>query len=424
MDDPGNKKYNKNFLTLLSGNSISQIIPFIIAPILTRLFSPEDFAIYANFAAIVGLLGIIAAGRFELAFVIPKRNRHAQFLFVTSCLILGIVVLLSFLIYFFRDSIAAWYSAPEMAEYMILVPLAIFSLAFHNIQENWMLREQRYRLISSNKIIQSATNNFIPVIIGYIGWGFNGLVVGWILSNLISIVLFIPAIRNSWVKFDFHGGIAKMIVHRYRDFPTINSLHAFTDILATQFLIFWVITNEFGLVVLGLFSVMNKYIKAPMTLVSSAVSQVYYSEAAKLKREHKAVAPIQKRTIKTTLIFAIPFAVVVVFFAPAIFEWYLGSGWRMAGVYAQLMTPALFFRFITSPISGTPIIFNKQKKAYLFSVIGYGSGFAVLFLMSYWNYPFEKTLLVYSISMSMYYIFLVFWFLQLSKRYSLNAHSG
>lgn len=424
MEDLDSKKYNKNFLTILSGNSISQIIPFIVAPILTRIFSPEDFALYANFAAIVGLLGIIAAGRFELAFVIPKRNRHAQFLFVTSCIILAGIVALSFIIYFFRDEVAQWYNAPEMAQYMILIPLAVFSLAFHNIQENWMLREQRFRLISSNKIIQSATNNLLPILIGYIGWGFNGLIVGWILSYLISIILFLPAIKKSWEEFDFKGSIAKLIIHRYRDFPTINSLHAFTDILATQFLIFWVITNEFGLVTLGLFTVMNKYIRAPITLVSTAVSQVYYSEAAKLKREHKAVLPIQRRTMRTTLIFAIPFILVVIFFAPIIFELYLGTEWRVAGVYAQLMAPYLFFRFISSPISGTPILFNKQKKAYVFSVIGYSAGFIALLLMSYLGYSFEKTLLAYSITMSAHSIFLILWFMHLSKKSTVNAHIG
>lgn len=421
MEEIDGKKYTKNFLTILSGNSISQIIPFIVAPILTRIFTPEDFAVYANFAAIVGLLGIIAAGRLELAFVIPKRNRHAQFLFVTSCIMLVGVVALSFSIYFFRYQVANWYNAPEMAQYMILIPLAIFSLAFHNIQENWMLREQRFKLISSNKIIQSATNNLLPIAIGYIGWGFNGLIVGWILSNLISIILFLPAIKKSWEAFDFKGSVAKLILHRYRDFPTINSIHAFTDVFATQFLIFWVITNEFGLVALGLFTVMNKYVRAPITLVSTAVSQVYYSEGAKLRRELKEVWPLQKKTIKTTLIFAIPFTIVVLLFAPTVFEWYLGAEWRVAGTYAQLMTPYLFFRFITSPISGTPIIFNKQKKAYIYSVIGYSAGFVALFLMSYLGYPFEQTLLVYSIAMSGYYIFLIFWFMQLSKKTNFNA---
>ena len=409
---------------MLSGNTVSQIIPFIIAPILTRLFGPEDFAIYANFIAIVGLLAIIAAGRFELAFVIPHRKRHAQILFITSCIILIGVVTLSFIIYFLRFQIASWYNTPQLAKYMILVPLAIFSLAFHNIQENWMLREQKFKLITSNRIIQSATNNLIPAILGFVGWGMNGLIYGWILSNLISVVLLLPAISRSWEKFQFKGSIAKLLVGRYRDFPTINSLHAFTDVLATQFLIFWVITNEFGLVALGSFTVMNRYVRAPISLVSSAVAQLYYSEAAKMKREHKDVMPIQKRTIKTTLIFAIPFAVVVVLFAPTLFEWYLGSEWRVAGEYAQIATPLLFFRFVSSPISGTPIIFGKQKKAYIYGVIGYSLGFLSLLVMSQLAYSFKETLMVYSVTMSLYFIFSIYWFLQLSKKRVINAHIG
>ena len=422
MDSTESKKYNKSLLTILSGNSISQLIPFLIAPILSRIYSPEDFAIYANFSAIVGLFAIVAAGRFELAFVIPKRNRHAQSLFITSCIILIFVFLISFLIYIFRFEIAHWYNAPKMADYMILVPFAILSLAFHNIQENWMLREQRFNLISSNKIIQSATNNLIPILLSYLFYGINGLIYGFILSNFISIILFIPAIKKSWEKFDFQKNITKLLIYRYKDFPTINSIHAFTDILATQFLIFWVITNEFGLLILGLFTVMNKYIRAPISLVSSAVSQVYYSEAAKLRREHKSVFPLQKRTLRTTLIFAVPFVIVVLLFAPQLFEWYLGEQWKSAGVYAQVMAPTLFFSFLTSPISGTAIIFDQQKKAYIFSILGYGDGFVALLTMSYLEYPFEKTLLAYSITMSIYYFGIIFWYLQLAKNDKLHEN--
>ncbi len=416
MDATENKAYLKNFLTILSGNSISQIIPFFIAPILTRIFSPEDFAIYANFIAITSLFAIIAAGRFELAFVIPKRNAHAQSLFITSCIILGVVFLLSFLLYFFRTAIAHWYDTPEMADYMIWVPFAIISLAFHSIQENWMLRIQRFKLISSNRIIQSATANLVPILLSYLLYGVNGLIYGWILANLISIVLYLPAIKKSWEKFEFKSKISKLLIYRYRDFPTINSLHAFTDVLATQFLIFWLITNEYGLLVLGLFSVMNKYIRAPITLVSSAVSKVYYSEGAKRKRENKNVYELQKRTLKTTLIFALPFIVVVIFFAPSIFAWYLGEEWRTAGDYAIIMAPTLFFQFLSSPISSSTLIFDKQKKAYLYSLIGYAAGFAVLLFMSYSAYPFEKTLLAYSITMSLYYLGMTIWFVSLSKR--------
>ncbi len=36
----------------------------------------------------------------------------------------------------------------------------------------------------------------------------------------------------------------KTTVKEYRDFPMINSLHAFTDIFATQFVLFWIITSS------------------------------------------------------------------------------------------------------------------------------------------------------------------------------------
>jgi len=35
----------KNALTLIGGTSVSQLIPLIAAPILTRLYSPEDYGI-------------------------------------------------------------------------------------------------------------------------------------------------------------------------------------------------------------------------------------------------------------------------------------------------------------------------------------------------------------------------------------------
>ena len=73
-----NKVYYRNFLTMLSGNTLSQLIPFIIAPILSRIFSPEEFAVLANFMAIVGVIGIISTGRLEHAVPIPQDHKKAQ----------------------------------------------------------------------------------------------------------------------------------------------------------------------------------------------------------------------------------------------------------------------------------------------------------------------------------------------------------
>ena len=341
---------------MLSGNSIGQLIPMVLAPVIARIYTPEDFAVQANFIAIVSLVGIVSAGRLDTAFVLPKRNKHAQTLFVIACCTLLLLVVLSFLIYFYSDFIAQWYNDKTLGRYLILVPIALLAYGFYSIQVNWMLRERKFNLISGNRISQSLVNNGLAVLLGYIGWGVSGLIYAWIASNLISIVLFLPAVKKSWERFRFNRFFAKNLIKKYKDFPTINTLHAFTDVLATQFLIFWLITNQFGALILGLFAAMNRYVRAPIQLISSAVSQLYYSEASKNKREGTSVLAIQNKTLKIAITFALPFALIIFFFGTYLFAWYLGNEWEKAGRYASIIAPALFFQFLTSPISATPII--------------------------------------------------------------------
>ena len=40
-------EFAKNVLTLMTGTTIAQAIPIAISPILTRLYTPEDFGVFA-----------------------------------------------------------------------------------------------------------------------------------------------------------------------------------------------------------------------------------------------------------------------------------------------------------------------------------------------------------------------------------------
>ena len=39
-------EFAKNVLTLMTGTTIAQAIPIAISPILTRLYTPEDFGVF------------------------------------------------------------------------------------------------------------------------------------------------------------------------------------------------------------------------------------------------------------------------------------------------------------------------------------------------------------------------------------------
>jgi len=407
---------------MLSGNMLSQLIPFIIAPILTRLFVEEEFATFANYLAIASLIGIVASGRLEIAIPIAHKKKDALNVVYTALVITFSLVILSILIPMNSDSIGLLYNDDYLGEYLITVPLAILSIGLLGLTYNWVLRLKKYRLLSLGKVSQSIVNSSLAAILGYAGWGVNGLIFGWLISQFVGIIVMLLFIEIKVKNEGFNNNVIKSTLKEFRDFPLINSLHAFTDILATQVLLFWVITSYFGLFELGLFVVMNKYIRAPIVLITSSVSSIFYAETSEALNNNKSPIPILKKTVLTTFLFSIPFIAVILFFAPQVFGWYLGDKWAISGSYAQRIIPILFMLFLLSPISSIPILFKQQQKAFIFSMSGYAFSLGSLFFASYSGMAFIDALTVYAVSFSLYQFSYLYWFYLLIK--NRNADTG
>lgn len=80
-------EFSRNVLTLMTGTTISQALPIAVAPILTRIYSPEDFGLFAFYFAIVSILAVLATGRYELAIALPKKRDDAYQIVILSSII-------------------------------------------------------------------------------------------------------------------------------------------------------------------------------------------------------------------------------------------------------------------------------------------------------------------------------------------------
>ena len=410
------KSYYKNFILLFTGNSISQIVPFLLAPVIGRIFSPQELAVQENFLAMVSLISVIVAGRYEIALVLPKIQKRANNLFVLALLITICISLLSLLTMLFPNEISKWYKDDELGKYIYYLAPAVFLVGINNIFTQWIIRAGKYSLISASRISQSVTQNAGYALLGYFGWGINGLIIAWLIGNIIPvIVLLFPSI-SYFNRKDIDSGEIKSVAKEYRDFPMINSFHAFTGIFAEQFLLFFLITRNYGALVLGLFAVMNRYIRAPLSLVGGAVGQIYYREASEAKNNNISLVPLFNKSVKIVAMVSIPLLLIVLLFGPDLFAIYLGEKWRDAGMYARIMSLPILFNFLCSPVSSTPLIYQKQKMAYLFGIAGYMASFGLLFLGTYMDYPFEVSLWMYSIAMTCYYFLLLLWYRSLIRK--------
>ena len=73
-------------LTILSGGFLlGQLLILATSPILTRLFTPAEFGVYAVFTALTGIFGNVLSMRYELAVPIAKGDRDAAALRPRRC---------------------------------------------------------------------------------------------------------------------------------------------------------------------------------------------------------------------------------------------------------------------------------------------------------------------------------------------------
>ena len=408
---------------MLTGNTISQLIPFAVASFLTRIYLPEEFGLFSNVLAISTLFGIVSCGRLELAIPLPKEKNSAQDILFTALVFTAAVTIISVLVYVFSTSIGHFYNDKELPNYLFYVPICVLSFGLLGVTNNWILRNKDYKVLSSIKIVQSVVNNFGALLFGYIGFGIHGLLIAWLLSQFIPVVFILFKEKVKWSRDRFNRSVVIDVLKNYKDFPLVNSFHAFTDIFATQVILFWIISNYYGDENLGLFTQMNKYVKAPIILITSAVSQMFFVEVSKAINDRKPVMPFLKQTLKTTVIFGIPFTIVLFLFAPQMFSWYFGSkfvDYRLAGEMVKCNLPILFLMFIVSPVSSLPILFKKQKKAFLLSLFGYSFGLIGLYISAISEVDIYSSLIIYSSLFSIYYIILLTWYIQLIKKHDVS----
>jgi len=71
-------KFFQNLVKLSSSTLLAQVLLIISSPLLTRLYSPEDFGVFAFFIGIIGVLSTITNLRYEQAIIIPKKDSLAN----------------------------------------------------------------------------------------------------------------------------------------------------------------------------------------------------------------------------------------------------------------------------------------------------------------------------------------------------------
>jgi len=406
----------RHIVTLATGAALAQVVPLLAQPLLTRMYTPHAFGVLSLYVALMSNLAVLATARYEMAIVLPSDERRAVNLMALSIFFastLALLVLLAQLLgvnHWLLKLMGGSTSEHDFSVWLYLLPLSLWLAGLMQAWTNWNNRHTRYRANASGRMSQSVGMSLTQLAGGLLHAGPGGLILGQFagqVSSLLAQAREDLRRRFHWWR-DVDRSSMKQVAREYSEFPKVNTPHAFVTALQDS-LTLSLLGALSGTATVGFYGMMMRLLKLPAALIGQAVAQVAYRELAEARNAGRPLRPIIKRmAVALGGMALVPFLVIQLAGEP-LFGLVLGQTWRTAGRYAEAMSPFILFHFIASPLAMVPLVIERQRTAFLLSLVQTALFVGALWTgFHLWNDPVRAFTLV-SWVMVGYFIFYFTW---------------
>jgi len=388
-------KFGRRIAVVSAGTTLGQLILVLSSPILTRLFTPSDFGVFASFLSAVSIFTIFASLRYEFAVPGLSTDRQArQALFF----ILQLVVVNSLLACLFFGWVnASLLQLPELASLGVLslMLLATVINAFNNVLMYFVIYKGLYNINAFGIFSQYSMQAAVQILLGAAGFGAIGLIIGfvacvvirmlYVLTKLsrLALVPIAPApwrqslatARNNW-RYPVFNGVAGLMQTGSQMLPAL--------LMAVLYDVHFA----------GIFALCQRVLGVPVRAVSEAASQVFLGTAAKLE-------PAQRKALYWTTLkwfgaLGLVGGVTMYLIAEPLTVLAFGEAWRDVATMIQLMLPFYLSRFIVVPISQILNLANLQHYHLWIASLNF-AGMCVSFFAGWlWQSDILTTVALYS----------------------------
>jgi len=356
-------EFARNVLTLITGTTIAQAIPIAISPILTRVYSPEDFGVFSLYMSVVSIVAVIATGRYELAIMLPKEDKDAANIAALSILISFIISFTTLLIVFvFNTAITDLLGNPKISNWLYFIPVTVLLTGIYQSFNYWANRQKEYKRLASSRIMQSFTTSGSNLGMGFGGFGFSGLILGNLFGQLLATVYLVRRVifdDRKYLKLITKNEMY-LLLKKYIKFPKFDLSASLLNVSAQQ--VSNILFNTmFSSSIAGYYYLTQRMLGLPVSIVAASILDVFKEQASKDFQSRGDAKEIYLKTFKKLFFLSLIPSILLYIFAIDIFTLVFGSSWAISGEYARVLIPMLFLRFISSPLSFMLYIGEKQE---------------------------------------------------------------
>ncbi len=393
--------FGRKVLIMLTGTVAGQLIAVLLSPVLTRIFSPEDFGALGSFSAFIMVLSIIAMLRYEVAIPMTKTKTEESNLVALCFIILSVMTaLLTFflMVVLSEETWQIFFVYPF--SYRWLLPFGFFAVAAYQIMVYLATKQEDFKTLSKTKLYQGAAGPLTQIGLGLGGVGVLGLIVGFVVGQSTGITILFSklVLKTKALKDDISIANMKAVAIRFKRFPLVSMWSALIGILSSRAALFLVLPVLYSPVVAGFVFLIDRVIARPLLLLTTSILQVYVGDVAKTLNGDPSV--VKKRFVKLSIqqvVVVGAWLLIVNLAAPPLFPIVFGSEWGDAVPYLHTLSIIYFGQMVTMPLMQTLQVMEYHVRMLVWQVFK-----AIMivgsFVLSYhWGYTALEGLMLYSV---------------------------
>lgn len=397
-------EFLKNIFTLLSGSTIAQIITFLAIPVLTRIYTPQDFGFFAIYFSIATIISTISTGRYELAIMLPKHKKDALSIIKGTFRIVFIISILSFVLIAVLKNSDTIFTKFIKPTYFYFLPLSVLFMGLIKVYTQWYSRQKEFKLIAVSGIVQSGSTSGLNIISGlYFYLQSTGLFIGHIIGQFFQLIIFYFRFqKNEKAEFkEIKKADIKIQLKENKNFPYYSAPMGLLNSISVDILIY-VLNIFYSTTMVGLYTNASKVVNYPLNLITQSFTSVFYQKITETDKKVK----LYLLSFFINLILAIIAMIPIIFWGEELFMFVLGDDWKLAGSIAKYLAPLTITSFAMRNVSNVFSLTRRNGILLIWQIIYLIVILSVLFISK--TEEFEFLLMSVSITGSVLYCALAF----------------
>lgn len=394
---------------VLVGMATSQAIPILGSLLITRLYLPDAFGIFAAWVGMTYVAAILLTGRLEMALaIVPDGAKRRYGVFATTLTALASSTLLFMVVAVLVTGWPNLFPSIPTSLIWLFIPASL-SIAISQIWQNWAAANGAYKILSKMRVWLALCVTALQIMVGYFLPTALALALTYVVGTCVGCLISIKLLP---LHFEGNPSIRQLIsqvisfFRSQKSFPKFALPAGVINSASSQLPVIF-IASKFGLEASGLYALATRVLGAPIGLMGKAVLDVFKRTASKEFREQGHCRKTYRETLLILGLCALVLAIGVIWLAEPAFGWLFGRAWKDAGTIAVWLMPLFALRFMASPLSYVFYIANKQgieliwqcslfmttiasftfavsfEQSINFYVAGYGALYMVYLVLSY-----------------------------------------